>query len=63
MMPEVDLPEDDAGVLSLLCEFLHPNHMQPDVSLLTWETFCKLAAVVEQYKIYNAMALCKLKME
>ncbi|KAL4264990.1 hypothetical protein AB1N83_000283 [Pleurotus pulmonarius] len=63
MMPEVDLPEDDAQVLSLLCEFLHPNHMQPDVSLLTWETFCKLAAVVEQYKIYNAMALCKLKME
>lgn len=62
-MPEVDLPEDDAEVPSLLCEFLHPNHIQPDVSLLTWETFCKLAAVVEQYKIYNAVALCKLKME
>ncbi|KAF9495928.1 hypothetical protein BDN71DRAFT_806855 [Pleurotus eryngii] len=63
LMPEVDLHEDDAEVLSLLCKFLHPNHAQPDVSLLPWETFCKLAAVVEQYRIYNAMALCKLKME
>ncbi|KDQ25185.1 hypothetical protein PLEOSDRAFT_1025388, partial [Pleurotus ostreatus PC15] len=53
---------EDAEVVSLLCRFAHHRH-QPDISSLPWETFCRLSTAVEKYKVYNAMAMCKLKME
>ncbi|KAG6818257.1 hypothetical protein H0H93_006513 [Arthromyces matolae] len=51
---------EDAHTLTMLFQYVYPRR-NPDIELLTFDSFYKLAEAAEKYQIFSAMDSCKLR--
>ncbi|KAG6838829.1 hypothetical protein H0H93_006325, partial [Arthromyces matolae] len=51
---------EDSETLTTLFQYVYPRR-NPDIELLTFDQFYKLAEAAEKYQVFNAMDSCKLR--